>query len=68
MSRTEQALKLIEEERLTPYAAAKQVGITPTTVYAAMRRQEAARAAGKVSCPCCGTTVPTNQIDRSVLK
>lgn len=67
MSRTEQALKLIEEG-ITPYAAAKQIGITPTTVYAAKRRQEAARAAGKVSCPCCGTTVPDSQIDRSVLK
>ena len=67
MSKTEQALKLIEQG-MTPYAAAKEIGITPTTVYNAMKRQEAAKAAGKVPCPCCGSTVPASQIDRSVLK
>ena len=67
MSKTDEALKLVEEG-LTPYAAAKQVGITPTTVYVAMRRIEAARAAGKVPCPCCGTVVPGDQINRQVLK
>ena len=62
MSKTDQALKLVDEG-LTPYAAAKQVGITPTTVYVAMQRRK-----GKEKCPCCGTIVPGDQINRKVLK
>lgn len=53
MTKTAIALKLVSTG-MTPYAAAKQVGIAPVTVYTAQRRMEAARAAGKSFCPCCG--------------
>ena len=52
MSKTDEALRLIAEEGLTPYAAAKQAGITPTTVYVALQRRK-----GKQLCPCCGQVV-----------
>lgn len=66
MSKTQEALKLMREKGLTPYAAAKDAGITPTTLYAAIRREEAK---GTMSaCPCCGSVVPTAKIDRTVLK
>lgn len=66
MSKTQDALKLMREKGLTPYAAAKEAGITPTTLYAAIRREEAK---GTMSaCPCCGSMVPTAKINRGVLK
>lgn len=66
MSKTQDALQLIREKGLTPYAAAKEVGITPTTLYAAIRREEAKGAIA--SCPCCGSQVPAERINRDVLK
>lgn len=56
MSRTEDAVKYVDGG-MTPYAAAKLCGISPTTVYVALKRREANKAAGKVPCPCCGTMV-----------
>ncbi|MDD2743005.1 MAG: hypothetical protein PHV02_12070 [Rhodocyclaceae bacterium] len=66
MSKTQDALRLIKDKGLTPYAAAKEAGITPTTLYAAIRREEAKGA--MASCPCCGTVVSSEKIDYSVLK
>lgn len=66
MSKTQDALKLMREKGLTPYAAAKEAGITPTTLYAAIKREEAKGAI--VACPCCGSHVPAEKIDHSVLK
>jgi hypothetical protein len=56
----------MREKGITPYAAAKEVGITPTTMYAAIRREEAK---GTMEpCPCCGSVVPTERINHAVLK
>jgi len=66
MSKTQDALRLIREKGLTPYAAAKEVGITPTTLYSAIKREEAK--SEKQACPCCGTLVPNEKINREVLK
>ncbi len=58
LSKTKQALALLKENpELTPYQAAKQCGITPTTLYAALKRQ-----AGRVHCPCCGSLVDPGQL------
>lgn len=66
MSKTQDALRLMREKGLTPYAAAKEAGITPTTLYAAIKREEAK---GSVAaCPCCGSLVLTEKINRGVLK
>ena len=66
MSKTQDALKLMREKGLTPYAAAKEAGITPTTLYVAIKREEAKGALA--TCPCCGSVVPAERINRSVLK
>ena len=47
-SKTKRALKLIETEGLTPYAAAKRLRIDPSIVHRAAKRRE-----GKKICPCC---------------
>lgn len=63
-SKTMQALALVEDQGLTPYAAAMKVGISKTAVYRAMARRE-----GKKTCPCCGQVVRDGfKVDRSVLK
>jgi hypothetical protein len=52
MSRTAQALAwLAANPGRTPYAAAKQFGIGPTAVYAALRRKKPAK------CPTCGRAI-----------
>lgn len=66
MSKTQEALRLLREKGLTPYAAAKEAGITPTTLYAAIKREEAKGA--MAACPCCGSLVPAEKINRDVLK
>ena len=66
MSKTQDALRLMREKGLSPYAAAKEAGITPTTLYAAIKREEAK--GNMASCPCCGSVVPAEKIDHSVLK
>ncbi|MER2541451.1 MAG: hypothetical protein ABTQ26_19590 [Azonexus sp.] len=65
MSRTQQALALWRSGQ-TPYAAAKEVGLSPTALYAAIKREEAKNE--KEPCPCCGTLVPGEKINRDVLK
>ncbi|MDD3481826.1 helix-turn-helix domain-containing protein [Azovibrio restrictus] len=67
-SRTQQALDLVAEG-MTAYAAAEKVGITEQAVYAAKRRLEKARQAGKTLCPCCGQVVREGfEINRDMLK
>lgn len=66
MSKTQDALRLMREMGLTPYAAAKEAGITPTTLYAAIKREESKGAIER--CPCCGTLVPVEKINRDALK
>ena len=66
MSKTQDALRLVREEGLTPYAAAKAAGITPTTLYAAIKREEAK--GSMVACPCCGTVVDATRIKVDLLK
>ncbi|WP_205203101.1 hypothetical protein [Azonexus hydrophilus] len=65
MSRTQQALALWRAG-YTPYAAAKEVGLSPTALYAAIKREEAK--GNMASCPCCGSVVPAEKINREVLK
>jgi len=60
-SKTQIALGLLEADpNMTPYQAAKQVGITPTTLYTAMKRRQAN--AHLVICPCCGSRVDPERI------
>ena len=65
MSRTQQALALWRAGH-TPYAAAKEVGLSPTALYAAIKREEAK--SEKEACPCCGSLVPAEKINQDVLK
>lgn len=52
LSRTAAALKLIDEEDITPYAAAQQCGISTSAVYRALARRE------RPKCQCCGRPLP----------
>lgn len=52
LTRTAAALKLIDEDDLTPYAAAKMAGIDTSAVYRALARREAKAKAPR--CQCCG--------------
>lgn len=62
-SKTQWALELIEKG-MTPYAAAQEVGISPSAVYRALGRRQ-----GKDVCPCCGQVVREGfSINRAVLK
>ncbi|GEM_PF-6645069 len=65
-SKTQQALRLMREKGMTPYAAAKEAGIVPSAIYAAIKREEAKGT--MEACPCCGSMVPTERINRAVLK
>ncbi|WP_415033382.1 hypothetical protein [Azonexus sp.] len=64
-SRTQRALVLVRKGK-TPYAAAKEVGLTPAALYAAIKREEAK--GSMAACPCCGTLVPAEKINRNALK
>ena len=62
-SKTQQALDLVRQGE-TPYAAARQAGISPSVVYVAIKRQQ-----DKTLCPCCGQVVREGfQINPDVLK
>ncbi len=62
-SKTQGALALIEKG-MTPYAAAQEMGIAPSTVYRALGRRQ-----NKDVCPCCGQVVREGfEINRAVLK
>ena len=52
-SRTQQALDLLKADpTMTPYAAAKQVGVSKTAIYNAQKREK-----GRQRCPTCGQIV-----------
>ena len=59
MSKTQEAIALVESGA-TPFAAAKQVGIQPNTLYVALKRkrEKEEKAAGRARCPTCGQLVP----------
>ena len=52
VSKTMQAVQLVEDEGLTVYAAAKRVGIHDSAVHKALKRRE-----GKAICECCGQVI-----------
>jgi predicted ArsR family transcriptional regulator len=53
-SKTQQALALLKANpEMTPYQAAKQVGISKTAVYNALNREK-----GRERCPTCGQLMP----------
>ena len=52
MSKTMQALQLIDDEGFTAYAAAKRLGISAAAITRAQQRR-----AGKQICSCCGQVV-----------
>lgn len=51
-SKTQKAVDLVLHDGVTPFAAAKQLGIHPSAVYRALIRVEE-----KTICPCCGQVV-----------
>lgn len=55
---------------LTVAQAARKHEISETAVYAALKRREKklAKEAGQQPCPCCGSVVPAEKINRDVLK
>lgn len=57
---------LVFAPQVTPFAAAKQVGLSANTLYVALKKERAKQ--GLESCPCCGTLVPGEKINRDVLK
>lgn len=70
MSKTSEALALVDSKQMTPHAAAIAMGITPTAVYRAIKmRDEKAMKAGQLQpCPCCHSLVKPEQIDLSKIK
>lgn len=52
LSKTMQAVQLVESEGLTVYAAAKRLGIHDSAVHKALKRRE-----GKTLCPHCGQII-----------
>lgn len=65
MSKTQEAIALVDQG-MAPFAAAKQVGLSANTLYVALKKRRARQ--GMEPCPCCGTIVPVEKIDRTVLK
>lgn len=65
MSKTQEALALVNQG-MTPFAAAKQVGLSANTLYVALKKQRERQ--GVEACPCCGTLVPGEKINREVMK
>ena len=64
LSKTQQALALMDNEGIGASEAARRVGIQPGTVLSAVMRMK-----GREVCPCCGQVVREGfEIDHSVLK
>jgi DNA-binding CsgD family transcriptional regulator len=64
LSKTQQALALMQSEGISASEAARRAGIKAGTVLSAVMRMK-----GKELCPCCGQVVREGfEIDRSVLK
>lgn len=64
MSKTQEAIALVESG-VSPFAAAKQIGIQANTLYVALKRkrEKEEKAAGRVHCPCCGSLVDPVQLE-----
>lgn len=62
MTKTEQAIKLVEEG-MTVRKAAREVDVSESAVHAAIKRKRAEQLAASGVCPCCG-----QMINRSALK
>lgn len=54
-SRTQQALTLYDQGKCTAYRAARTVGISPATLYKALKIREKKRA--RPVCPKCGQPI-----------
>lgn len=64
LSKTQQALSLMESEGISASEAARRMGIKAGTVLSAVMRMK-----GKTVCPCCGQVVREGfEIKREVLK
>lgn len=64
LSKTQQALALMESENIGASEAARRMGIKAGTVLSAVMRMK-----GKPICPCCGQVVREGfEIDHGVLK
>lgn len=64
-SKTQQAIELVDAGA-KPYAAAREVGLAPNALYLALKKRREQQSAE--SCPCCGSLVPGEKINRDVLK
>lgn len=63
-SKTQQAIELVDAGA-KPYAAAREVGLSPNALYLALRKRR--DLLSSAVCPCCGTMVPEEKINRDVL-
>ncbi len=66
LTKTQRAVALVDQG-MKAFAAAREVGVAPNAVYLALKKRREAAAAGFVDCPCCGTLVPAEKINRGVL-
>jgi len=64
-SKTQQAIELVDAGA-KPFAAAREVGLAPNALYLALKKRREQQNAEP--CPCCGTLVPGEKINRDVLK
>lgn len=67
MSKTQEAIKLVEEG-MTQYQAAKEKKINRATLSRAWKIHIEKKSLELEPCPCCGTKVAKDQIDWMVLK
>ena len=61
-SKTHQAMKMVDQG-MAPYRAAREVGISPNTLYVALKRRRESLVP-KVECPCCGSLAAEEMIKR----
>lgn len=64
-SKTQRAIELVDAGT-KPYAAAREVGLAPNALYLALKKRREQQ--NVEACPCCGSLVQADKIDRSVLK
>ncbi|MEY4591768.1 MAG: hypothetical protein RIR18_663 [Pseudomonadota bacterium] len=62
-SKTQQAIELVDAG-IKPFAAAKQVELSPNALYLALKKRREQQQMAK--CPCCGSVVPEKQIKRDL--
>ncbi len=64
-SKTQRAIELVDAGA-KPYAAARTVDLAPNALYLALKKRR--QQMGVAPCPCCGALVPSEKINRDVLK